>query len=123
MLAALEDVRPLFEGGPFSDAAFHGLWGRLRSRILDNQDEIQEFIASNEGQARTACLMVIVSMVREDLTSGRDHIYRGKLSLIGMGKKSINYVAMRELETAGVCSLDTRMLRAKELDEEIRDVG
>ena len=121
-LAALDGLQPLFNQG-WASAGFDALRRRLRSRIAENPEAVKEELAANGNQPRIACLMAVAVIAREDLICGRNHVYRGRLSLVGTGKRTVYNIAMAELEKAGVCTPEVRRQRARELEQDIQEVG
>jgi hypothetical protein len=120
-LAALDELHSLFQQSFFPDLGFDDIKQQLRTFIIKHPDNVRKALEANG--ARNACLMGIVRIARDDLASGRDHIYRGTLSMAGDGKKAVFDIAMRELEKAGICTTEVRQLRSQELEEDIREVG
>ena len=119
-LAALDELHPLFQQSFFTDLGFDSIKHQLKRYTIENPDKVRKAIEANN--ARNACLMGIVTIARTDLASGRDHIWRGMLSMEGQGKKAAYHIAMRELEKAGVWYRRSSSV-AEELEEDIREVG
>jgi hypothetical protein len=120
-LAALDELQPLFQRSFEPSLAFDEIRKRLRAYLIENPDYVRKGLETDN--LRNVCLMGIVNVARHDLSSGRDHIYRGTLSMAGEGKKRVFNIAMKELEKAGVCTPEVRKLRVQELEEDIREAG
>ena len=91
--------------------------------LMENPNVAKASLGDDFHTHRNACLVVISAVVWEDLTAGTDHVFRGKLSIVGTSKLNIYNLAMAELEKARVCTTEVRKLRAQELAECIREVG
>jgi hypothetical protein len=118
-LKTLEGLEPLFAG----NFAFDAIKTRARSEIIQNPERVITSICTDGLAPREVCLIIVLNLVIDDLWRGRDHIYRGVLSNIGMDKKRLHLVALRELEKIGNCTPEDARQMRQELEEAIKGVG
>ena len=99
---------------------------RIEGFIIEDPEGIRKILLTTPP--RIYCLMAIVKMTRIDLTSGKHHFLSGfyvhsPLDSFGVSKMEIFEIAMKELEKAGICTEEVRLLRTRELREDIYHAG
>jgi hypothetical protein len=120
-LAALRELRPLFETAFWPRIAIDEISRRTKEYLVENPKDVEREIA-NGKTPRVVCLMAMVQLTRLDLIRGREHIGHGRLTMAGDGKKGIFDIAMKELEKSGICTAEVRQLRTRELEQDMREV-
>jgi hypothetical protein len=124
VIASLDGLTTIFEENWKASAAFNvEMKGRTRTWFLEHPEAVQRASQEPNYNPRVVCLEMIANLARDDLASGRNHVYRGVLSMAGENKKALYNVAMVELVKGGLGTPETLRERTKELDQEIREMG
>jgi hypothetical protein len=124
VIASLNGLSTIFEENWKARAAFEQeMRGRIKTMFLKNPEGVREGAREPNYNPRVLCLKIIANLAYDDLASGRNHVYRGVLSMAGENKKALYRVAMEELVKAGLGTPDTLRERTKELDREIKETG
>jgi hypothetical protein len=121
-LAALSHLDPLFAKGLYADVAYSEIRAKVRAGIIKNHHRIRHEIFSGRSP-KEICLTAIAVTASDDIKSGHNHSYPGKLSGIGSGKQSVFMIAMSECVKDGFCSQDVFDARLQELREATKAAG
>lgn len=120
--AALSRLAPLFKHGIYSHAAYEQIKQTVQENIIENHQRVRHEISSGRSPEEI-CLGAIVAVAFRDISSGRDHIYRGVLSGLGAGKRAVWETAWRELLKSGSTTQEIFDAWRLELENTIRDTG
>ena len=124
VIASLNGLTTIFEEHFRASAAFNvEMKDRTETWFLEHPEAVQRASQEPNYNPRVVCLEMIANLVRDDLASGRNHIGPGMLSMAGENKKALYNVAMKELVKFGLGTPETLRERAKELDQEIKEMG
>jgi hypothetical protein len=98
VIASLDDLTTIFkESWPASAAFEQEMKGRIKTWFLEHPEAVKRAAQEPGYNPRVVCLEVIANLAYDDLASGRNHVYRGVLSVAGENKKALYNVAMVEL--------------------------
>lgn len=74
---------------------------RVRAFILRNQAAVRTAVVVDASPIKELVLNVVTSEVTADLTSGQDHVHRGRRSMSGQAKLQVYQRALGELRDLG----------------------
>lgn len=112
------------ESGPFSAATgLMALDRELRKAIYTSRATLDRMLSVEQTRARTAVLLLISNLSRQQLASGRHHVYRGKLSMGGLGIEALWRYATAALVDLGEITLEQADAARARLRGEIESAG
>ena len=118
VLAELRQLDPLFEG----NLAYPDIKHRIRDSLVKERDRIRSEVLGGRSP-KDVCLGAIALLSFRDLASGKYHLYRGILTLIGTQTLSVWRRAMDELVAIGVTSAEIHAARLEQLNTIIAASG
>lgn len=119
LLTALDQLDPLF-----SD---YLVWPKIkasvRSGIRSNSRAATQALADLNRTVHGVCLTAVANSLEKDLASGRNHVYRGMLSGIGIEKRRLFHKVLHALVAEGEGSQEQVFFRIATLNSAIEEVG
>ena len=95
---------------------------RVVEDILRCRNEIRRDIY-NGKMPRVVALWLMANVARDYATSGRFHVYRGRLSMQGSALRSVIVYCFDELTKVGQMSAEDKSAAIKATNEDIREMG
>jgi hypothetical protein len=111
------------EGKMGEQLAWASAKARARKFLMGHQKAIRSAVVLDRLAIQELVLNVITSEMVRDLASGQDHVYRGRLSMVGASKRAIYEAALAELVKAGYVSEDDANEGRAELASDLALVG
>jgi hypothetical protein len=98
----------------------------VKPHIIENifkwADDIKKDVAGGKPPSAVA-LWLTMNVARNDLYTGKHHIFPGRLSMPGNGVHALNSYCCDELEKLGQITADEKMAIIRATREEIRHAG
>lgn len=96
---------------------------RARMWLAQNQDSVLAAIRDRGESPEKLVTLMMYDIAREELRSGRYHIYRSTLSGIGGGLHYVVGQLINEAVSLGICSEEEARDTRAQVRHEIQDVG
>jgi hypothetical protein len=100
--AALKLLRPVFQDALFYDS----IEKRVADIIIRNPDAVQKKMLIDGQSAQAVVLLTISNMAFKECATGRNHVYRGVLSMEGNSFRQVFSIAQSKLLEIGVIDED-----------------